>query len=78
MVLILLFMFNSVKQSLTVWLTVPLAMIGYFIYRFTYIKTTNDVYVLATEYSHEIGYVILAVAVFVVGFLIYKGIKQKK
>lgn len=28
MVLILLFMFNSVKQSLTVWLTVPLAMIG--------------------------------------------------
>ncbi len=60
-----------------IWNTI-LALLGYFIYRFTDIKTTNDVYVLATEYSHEIGYVILAVAVFVVGFLIYKGIKQKK
>ena len=28
MVLILLFMFNSVKQSLAIWLTVPLAVIG--------------------------------------------------
>ena len=60
-----------------IWNTI-LALLGYFIHRFTDIKTTNDVYVLATEYSHEIGYVILAVAVFVVGFLIYKGIKQKK
>ena len=59
-----------------IWNTI-LALLGYFIYRFTDIKTTNDVYILATEYSHEIGYVILAVAVFVVGFLIYKGIKQK-
>lgn len=50
-----------------IWNTI-LALLGYFIYRFTDIKTTNDVYVLATEYSHEIGYVILAVAVFVVGF----------
>ena len=60
-----------------IWNTI-LALLGYFIYRFADIKTTNDVYILATEYSHEIGYVILAVAVFVVGFLIYKGIKQKK
>jgi membrane protein DedA with SNARE-associated domain len=60
-----------------IWNTI-LALLGYFIYRFTDIKTTNDVYILATEYSHEIGYIILAVAVFVVGFLIYKGIKQKK
>ena len=55
-----------------------LALLGYFIYRFTDIKTTNDVYVLATKYSHEIGYVIIAVAVLIVGFLIYKGAKQKK
>ena len=60
-----------------IWNTI-LALLGYFIYRFTDIKTTNDVYILATEYSHEIGYIILAVAVFVVGFLIYKGIRQKK
>ncbi|AVM58583.1 hypothetical protein C3V43_13140 [Bacteroides heparinolyticus] len=59
-----------------IW-NVILALIGYLIYRFTEIKTTNDVYVMATEYSHEIGYVIIAVAVLVVGFLIYKGMKKK-
>ena len=55
-----------------------LALLGYFIYRFTDIKTTNDVYILATKYSHEIGYVIIAVTVVIVGCLIYKGAKQKK
>ena len=60
-----------------IWNTI-LALLGYFIYRFTDIKTTNDVYVLATKYSHEIGYVIIAVAVLIIGFLIYKGVKQKK
>lgn len=54
-----------------------LALLGYFIYRFTDIKTTNDVYVLATKYSHEIGYVILAIALLVVGILFYKGMKKK-
>lgn len=54
-----------------------LALLGYFIYRFTDIKTTNDVYVLATKYSHEIGYVILAIALLVVGILGYKGMKKK-
>ena len=58
--------------------TAILALLGYFIYRFTDIKTTNDVYILATKYSHEIGYVIIAVTVLIVGFLIYKGAKQKK
>lgn len=58
------------------WNTV-LAAMGYFIYRFTELKTLNDVYVLATKYSHEIGYCILAIAIFVVGFLIYKGWKRK-
>ena len=54
-----------------------LAVLGYMIYRFTEIKTTNDVYVTATKYSHEIGYVIIAAAVLVVGFLVYKGMKKK-
>lgn len=58
------------------WNTV-LAVIGYCIYRFTPVKTTNDVYMLATKYSHEIGYIILALAVVVVGVLIYKGWKKK-
>lgn len=50
-----------------------LALIGYFIYKFTDIKTTEDVYLLATKYSHELGYIILGVAVAVVAFIIYKG-----
>ena len=54
-----------------------LALIGYLIFRFTEIKTTNDVYTLATAYSHEIGYAILAIAVAVTGFLVYKGMKKK-
>lgn len=54
-----------------------LALLGYLIYRFTDLKTTNDVYVMATTYSHEIGYVIIAVVVLVIGFLAYKGLKKK-
>lgn len=57
------------------WNTV-LAVIGYCIYRFTPVKTPNDVYTLATKYSHEIGYVILILAIIVVGVLIYKGWKK--
>lgn len=59
-----------------VWNSV-LALIGYLIYRFTDIKTTNDVYILATEYSHEIGYIIIAVVIAVIGYLAYKGMKKK-
>lgn len=54
-----------------------LALLGYLIYQYTDLKTTNDVYVLATKYSHEIGYVLLALAIIVVGILIYKGVKKK-
>lgn len=60
-----------------IWNTI-LALMGYFIYRFTDLKTTNDVYIVAMKYSHEIGYIIIAIAVLVIGFLIYKGIKKKK
>lgn len=55
-----------------------LALIGFLIYQYTDLKTTSDVYVLATKYSHEIGYVLLALAVVVVGVLLYKGLKKKK
>lgn len=54
-----------------------LALIGYLIYRYTDLKTPDDVYKLATKYSHEIGYVLLALAVIVIGVLIYKGLKKK-
>ena len=53
-----------------------LALMGYLIYRYTNLKTTEDVYQLATKYSHEIGYGILAIAVVVVGVLVYKGVKK--
>lgn len=57
------------------WNTV-LTLIGYSIYRFTPYKTLEDVYRLATAYSHEIGYAILAIAVLIVAFLAYKGWRQ--
>lgn len=59
-----------------IWNTV-LATIGWGIYEYTDYKTTQDVYKQAVQYSHEIGYVILALAVVVVAFIAYKGIKKK-
>jgi membrane protein DedA with SNARE-associated domain len=59
-----------------VWNTV-LAAIGWGIYEYTDYKTTHDVYQQAVQYSHEIGYVILALAVVVGAFIAYKGIKKK-
>ena len=58
-----------------VWNTV-LALIGWGIFRYTDLKTTNDVYMLASKYSHEIGYVLLVLAAIVVVFLGYKGLKK--
>lgn len=59
-----------------VWNTV-LATIGWGIYRYTDYKTTQDVYQQALKYSHELGYIILALAVVIVAFLVYKGLKKK-
>ena len=52
------------------------ALIGYGIYRYTDLKTTEDVYLLASTYSHEIGYAILIIVAAVIGVLIYKGLKK--
>ena len=60
-----------------VWNTV-LALIGWAIYQYTDYKTTHDVYLQAMKYSHEIGYVLLGLAVVVVAFLAYKGLKKNK
>lgn len=60
-----------------IWNTV-LAFLGWGIYKYTDYKTTQDVYQQATKYSHEIGHVLLALAVIVVAYLIYKGMKKKK
>lgn len=58
-----------------VWNSV-LALIGYFIFKYTDLKTTNDVYLLAQQYSHELGYVLLGLAAVVVAVLVYKGVKK--
>lgn len=59
-----------------IWNTV-LATIGWGIYRYTDYKTTQDVYQQALKYSHELGYIILALAVVIVAFLASKGLKKK-
>lgn len=53
-----------------------LALIGYLIYHYTDLKTTNDVYLMATKYSHELGYIIITLAVLAVAVLVYKGMKK--
>ncbi len=58
-----------------IWNSV-LALIGYAIYRFTPLQTTEAVYKLAEDYSKPIGYAIFGIIAFVVGFLIYKGMKK--
>lgn len=60
-----------------VWNSI-LALLGWGIFRYTDLKTTNDVYLLASKYSHEIGYILLALAVVIVAFLAYKGLRKKK
>ena len=59
-----------------IWNTV-LATIGWGIYKYTHYKTTQDVYQQALKYSHELGYIILALAVVIVAFLAYKGLRKK-
>lgn len=52
---------------------IVLAGIGYAIYRaFPDIKTPEDVSNLAAKYSHEIGYVIIAIVVVVIAWMIIK------
>ena len=57
------------------WNTV-LALMGYGIYRYTDLKTTEDVYLLASTYSHEIGYALLIIVAAVISVLIYRGLKK--
>lgn len=55
---------------------VILAAIGYIIFRYTELKTPEQVVELATKYSHEIGYSLFAIAFVVVCYLVYKGWKR--
>lgn len=51
-----------------------LAAIGYSLS--TVVKSEEELLARVTEYSHELGYVFIAIGVFVVGFLVYKGMKR--
>ncbi len=55
-----------------------LVSIGYFIYKYTDLKSLDTVYHLATRYSHIINYTILAIVVIVVLAFIYKEIRRRK
>ena len=57
-----------------IWNSV-LALLGWFIFKTFPVSSTREVADLAAKYSHEIGYVILGLAVFVVAFLIYRARK---
>ena len=55
-----------------------LAAIGYYLSTVPGIETEEQLLARVTEYSKEIGYIITGLVVFVIGFLIYKGMKKKK
>ena len=57
-----------------IWNSV-LALLGWFIFKSFPVSSTREVADWAAKYSHERGYVILGLAVFVVAFLIYKARK---
>lgn len=54
-----------------IW-NVILAAIGYYLHS---VVPEDQLMEKVTEYSHELGYVFIAIGVFVVGYLIYKGRK---
>ena len=55
-----------------------LAALGYYMSTFDSLKTEQAVMEAVKEYSSEIGIVFLVLAVAIVGYLIYKGVKGGK
>ncbi|HJD91385.1 MULTISPECIES: DedA family protein [Bacteroides] len=55
-----------------------LAAIGYYLSTVPGIETEEQLLEKITMYSSEIGYVFIAIGVFVVGFFIYHALKKKK
>lgn len=53
---------------------VVLATMGYYLES---VLPEEQLVAVATKYSHEIGYTIVAIVVLALGYLIYKGFKQK-
>ncbi len=55
-----------------------LAAIGYYLSTVPGINTPEELSARINEYSHELSYIFMALALFVVGFLIFKGTRKKK
>ncbi len=54
-----------------------LAAIGYYMSTIPGIETEEQLLAKVTAYSKEIGYVFIAVGIFIVGFFIYKGTRKR-
>ena len=55
-----------------------LAAIGYYLSTVPGIETEEQLLIRVTEYSKEIGYIFIVMAILVIGLLAYKGIKKPK
>ena len=54
-----------------------LAAIGYHLASVPGIETEEQLLEQVTKYSHEIGYIFIGIGIFIVAFLVYKGMKKK-
>ena len=59
-----------------IW-NIVLATIGWLIFHYTGLKTTNDVYQLALRYSHEIGYTICVIVLVLLAFMVWNNVKRR-
>ena len=60
-----------------IW-NIILAAIGYYLSTVPGIQTEEQLLAKVTEYSHEIGYFFIAVGAFIIGYLIYQGMRKGK
>ena len=54
-----------------------LAFIGYYLSTVPGIENEEQLLARVTEYSHEIGYLFIAIGLFIVLFLVYQGMKKR-
>ena len=55
-----------------------LAALGYYLSRVPGIETEEQMIAKVTQYSHEIGFLIIGVVIVILGFIIYQAVKKKK
>lgn len=60
-----------------IW-NIILAALGYYLSKMPSVESEEDLIQLVSKYSHEIGYVFIAVAIAVIAFIAYQGLKKKK